>query len=214
MVNEFQNQWTEEHKNEYLENSYLLKEIDIRKNILVKDYHKLCEILNDFSSICSLQKFLQIRTLVGSRNFGLWIDGKKQATMVPLGDMLNHSATPDVKWFFEKETNAFVMNSIHSIISQGEISDSYGTKCNRSYIIFYGFVLSDNNKCRNTIFLQLNQPISTLKIQSLRDQKFDDRRHPVKLLIEILQMPQRVSLIFCSYYTPRFIIFILRRYSL
>mgnify|MGYP000600773328 FL=1 len=161
--------WSPAEK-KYLENSYLLTEIDIRKNILLKDYHKLCKILKDFSSICSLQKFLQIRTLVGSRNFGLWIDGKKQATMVPLGDMLNHSATPDVKWFFEKETNAFVMNSIHSIRSQGEISDSYGTKCNRSYILFYGFVLSDNNKCRNTIFLQLNQSISTLKIQGLRDQ--------------------------------------------
>ena len=95
--------WSPAEK-KYLENSYLLTEIDIRKEILVKDYRKLCKILKDFSSICSLQKFLQIRTLVGSRNFGLWIDGKKQATMVPLGDMLNHSATPDVKWFFEKET--------------------------------------------------------------------------------------------------------------
>uniref|UniRef100_A0A6C0ENW9 SET domain-containing protein n=1 Tax=viral metagenome TaxID=1070528 RepID=A0A6C0ENW9_9ZZZZ len=154
----------------YLENSYLLKEIDIRKDILVKDYHKLCQILHDFSSICSLQKFLQIRNLVGSRNFGLWIDGKKQATMVPLGDMLNHSATPDVKWFFEEETNAFVMNSIQSIIPHSAISDSYGTKCNRSYILFYGFVLSDDTKCRNTIFIQINQPISTIKIQGLRYQ--------------------------------------------
>jgi len=161
--------WSPAEK-KYLENSYLLTEIDIRKNILLKDYHKLCKILKDFSSICSLQKFLQIRTLVGSRNFGLWIDGKKQATMVPLGDMLNHSATPDVKWFFEEKTNAFVMNSIHSIRSHSAVSDSYGTKCNRSYILFYGFTLPGNNKCRNTIFLQLNQSISTLKIQGLRDQ--------------------------------------------
>jgi hypothetical protein len=163
--------WSPAEK-KYLENSYLLKEIDIRKNIMMKDYHKLCKILKEFhfSSICSLQKFLQIRTLVGSRNFGLWIDGKKQATMVPLGDMLNHSITPDVKWFFEEKTNAFVMNSIHSIRSHSAVSDSYGTKCNRSYILFYGFTLPGNNKCRNTIFLQLNQSISTLKIQGLRDQ--------------------------------------------
>jgi hypothetical protein len=156
----------------YLENSYLLKEIDIRKNILLKDYHKLCKILKEFhfSSVCSLQKFLQIRTLVGSRNFGLWIDGKKQATMVPLGDMLNHSIIPDVKWSFAEKINAFIMNSVHSIKSHSAISDSYGTKCNRSYILFYGFTLPDNNKCRNTIFLQLNQPVSTLKIQGLRDQ--------------------------------------------
>ena len=156
----------------YLENSYLLKEIDIRKGILLKDYHRLCKILKEFhfSSVCSLQKFLQIRTLVGSRNFGLWIDGKKQATMVPLGDMLNHSIIPDVKWSFAEKINAFIMNSVHSIKSHSAISDSYGTKCNRSYILFYGFTLPDNNKCRNTIFLQLNQPVSTIKIQGLRDQ--------------------------------------------
>jgi len=154
----------------YLENSYILKEIDIRKNILMKDYYKLCKMLKHFSSICSLQKFLQLRTFVGSRNFGLWIDGKKQATMVPLGDMLNHSATPDVKWFFEEETNSFIMNSTHLLKPTQEITDSYGIKCNRSYIIFYGFALSDNNKCRNTIFIQLNQPISTFNIQNQRDQ--------------------------------------------
>ena len=161
--------WSPAEK-KYLENSYLLKEIEIRKNILIKDYHTLCAILNDFSSICSLQKFLQIRTLVGSRNFGLWIDGKKQVTMVPLGDMLNHSVTPDVKWFFEEKTNAFVMNSTRTIKPHSAISDSYGTKCNRSYILFYGFTLPDNNKCRNTLFIQLNQPTSSFKMQGLRDQ--------------------------------------------
>ena len=161
--------WGSDEK-KYLENSYLLKEIDIRKNILVKDYRILCEILSEFhfSSICSLQKFLQLRTLVGSRNFGLWIDGKKQTTMVPLGDMLNHSSTPDVKWSFED--NAFVMNSVRSMQTHQDISDSYGIKCNRSYVLFYGFTLADNTKCRNTIFLELRQPISTFNIQSMRDQ--------------------------------------------
>ena len=158
--------WSKEDK-KYLENSYLLEEVAIRKKILMKDYQKLCEIISDFSSKCSLQKFLQIRTLVGSRNFGLWIDGKKQTTLVPLGDMLNHSDKPDVKWGFEKD--AFVMNSVHSLKSQ-EITDSYGIKCNRSYILFYGFTLVDNNKCRNTVFIELNQSSSTYNIQTMRDQ--------------------------------------------
>jgi hypothetical protein len=160
--------WSPEEKG-YLENSYLLKEIDIRKKILVKDYRILCEILSEFhfSSICSLQKFLQVRTLVGSRNFALWIDGKKQTTMVPLGDMLNHSNTPDVKWFFEKDS--FVMNSARPLQSRQDITDSYGIKCNRSYVLFYGFTLSDNTKCRNTIFIEIQQPISP-DMQSMRDQ--------------------------------------------
>ena len=163
--------WNDEDK-KYLEHSYLLNEIDIRKRILVKDYDKLCQILKEFnfSTVCSLQMFLQLRTIVGSRNFGLWIDGKKQATMVPLGDLLNHSVTPNVKWLFEEKSNAFVMNSVHPIKSHSAISDSYGTKCNRSYILFYGFALPDNNKCRNTIYLQLNQSVGTIKIQGLRNQ--------------------------------------------
>ncbi len=163
--------WNEEDK-KYLENSYLLSEIDTRKNILIKDYNKLCIILKefDFSNICSLQMFLQLRLIVGSRNFGLWIDGKKQATMVPLGDLLNHSNNPDVKWLFKNKSNTFVMNSIRPIKSRGVISDSYGTKCNRSYMLFYGFALSDNNKCRNTIYIHFNQQTSTVKIQDLRNQ--------------------------------------------
>ena len=105
-----------------------------------------------------MHKFLLLRTLIGSRNFGLWIDGKKQATMVPLGDMLNHSKNPDVKWSFEESSNAFVMNSKKDMKVHQEITDSYGTKCNRSYLLFYGFSLEEDNTCRNTIFIRLTQP--------------------------------------------------------
>uniref|UniRef100_A0A6C0C321 SET domain-containing protein n=1 Tax=viral metagenome TaxID=1070528 RepID=A0A6C0C321_9ZZZZ len=155
-----------------LENSYLLREIDIRKKILMDDYNALCQILIDFnfSQVCSLQLFLQLRTIVGSRNFGLWIDGKNQATLTPLGDLLNHSTNPDVKWTFEDKSDAFVMNAIRTIKSHSAISDSYGTKCNRSYLLFYGFALPDNKQCRNTVYLQLTQSVCTVKIQNMRDQ--------------------------------------------
>ena len=163
--------WNEADKR-YLENSYLLEEIKIRKHILTKDYQKISAILSEFkfSSICSLHKFLLLRTLIGSRNFGLWIDGKKQATMVPLGDMLNHSKKPDVKWYFEESSNTFVMNSKRDMKVHQEVTDSYGTKCNRSYLLFYGFSLEEDNTCRNTIFIRLTQPHTTFYMQNLRQQ--------------------------------------------
>ena len=102
--------WSKEEER-FLENSHLLEEIKTRKTVLTKDYHVLSQTIPHFNKYCSLQKFFELRTIIGLRNFGLWIDGTKQATMVPLGDMLNHSSEPDVKWSFEEAKDGFVMNS-------------------------------------------------------------------------------------------------------
>ena len=161
--------WSKKDK-KYLENSHLLKELNERMTILTGVYDRLVDILGKpFSSNCSLQRFLEIRTLVGSRNFGLWIDGEKQTTLVPLGDMLNHSKTPSVNWGFDKHKNSFVIKSNKALSPHQQITDSYGTKCNRSYMLYYGFALS-NNDYYNTLFLHLDQSTSTHRLQSLRDQ--------------------------------------------
>jgi hypothetical protein len=172
-LNNFPLFWSKSEKR-YLEKSHLIEELKTRKEVLTKDYHRLSQIIPQFSSYCSLQKYFELRTIIGSRNFGLWIDGKKEATMVPLGDMLNHSSEPDVKWYFEDDVNGFVMNSIKSIPAHREITDSYGSKCNRSYLIFYGFALEDDKKCRNTIFLTIPQPDTNFRIQNMRNQLISD----------------------------------------
>ncbi len=165
--------WSKEEER-FLESSHLLEEIKTRKTVLTKDYHVLSQTIPHFNKYCSLQKFFELRTIIGSRNFGLWIDGTKQATMVPLGDMLNHSSDPDVKWYFEDSVDGFVMNSVKKIPAHHEITDSYGTKCNRSYLIFYGFALDDDTKCRNTVFITLGQSNTNFRIQNLRNQITSD----------------------------------------
>jgi len=172
-LNNFPLFWSKKEK-EYLENSYLLEEIKTRKMVLTKDYNVLVQTIPHFNRYCSLQKFIELRTIIGSRNFGLWIDGNKQATMVPLGDMLNHSSEPDVKWYFEESVDGFVMNSIKTIPAHHEITDSYGTKCNRSYLIFYGFTLDDDKNFRNNVFLTLHQSPTNFKMQNLRNQLISD----------------------------------------
>ena len=47
-------------------------------------------------------------------------------------------------------------------------------KCNRSYLIFYGFTLDDDKNFRNTIFLTLHQPNTNFKMQNLRNQLITD----------------------------------------
>jgi len=172
-LNNFPLFWTNKEKG-FLENSYLLEEIKTRKMVLTKDYNVLVQTIPHFKRYCSLQKFMELRTIIGSRNFGLWIDGTKQATMVPLGDMLNHSSEPDVKWSFEEAKDGFVMNSVKTISSHQEITDSYGTKCNRSYLIFYGFALEDDKNCRNTVFLTIPQSNTNFRMQNLRNQLTSD----------------------------------------
>ncbi len=172
-LNNFPVFWSKEEK-QFLENSHLLEEIKTRKAVLTKDHTVLSQIIPHFHKYCSLQKFIELRTIIGSRNFGLWIDGIKQATMVPLGDMLNHSSEPDVKWYFEDSVNGFVMNSVRKISAHQEITDSYGIKCNRSYLIFYGFALDDDKKCRNTVFITLHQSNTNFRMQNLRNQLISD----------------------------------------
>ena len=123
--------------------------------VLTKDYNVLVNTIPHFKRYCSLQKFMELRTIIGSRNFGLWIDGTKQATMVPLGDMLNHSSEPDVKWSFEEAKDGFVMNSVKTISAHREITDSYGTKCNRSFtrkgMVKYHFIKTHKQKGKRVL---------------------------------------------------------------
>ena len=144
----------------YLENSHLLNLIKSRKEDLNYDYTTLCLALDGFKEFCSWGEFMWLRSIIGSRNFGISIKNKKQAAMVPLSDMLNHSMKPDVNWHFNNTTDAFVMESNKALSSNQEISDSYGSKCNSRYLLYYGFALHDGSeKDRNTILFEISQQI-------------------------------------------------------
>jgi histone-lysine N-methyltransferase SETD3 len=68
---------------------------------------------------------------VGSRNFGININGVKRTTMVPWADMLNHFRPRETSWTFDNSQQGFTMTSLKQLSSGQQIMDSYGKKCNR-----------------------------------------------------------------------------------
>jgi protein-histidine N-methyltransferase len=146
---------------QFLESSYIRKEVEKRKQSFINDYGILCRACNNFADVCSEDKFMYVRSIIGSRNFGLFIDGTKQSAMVPFADMLNHSENTNTKWYYNSKKHRFVLDSVNKIKSGSEIVDTYGTKCNSKYLLYYGFTLSDDFENRNYIEIRVSQQVKT-----------------------------------------------------
>jgi hypothetical protein len=137
----------------FLENSHFLSSITDRRKILEDNYKELCR-LPGFSKKFTFGDFCTVRTLVGSRNFGLNVDSSQVTAMVPLGDMFNHERPPDVKWTFEQNLDSYTMRANHDIKHGQAITDSYGKKSNNEYLLYYGFTSPDNDyNCKTLIDL-------------------------------------------------------------
>ena len=63
--------------------------------------------------------------------------------MVPIADMLNHRAKPNVVWSFDHNLQSFTMIATKAINPGQPIYDSYGKKSNLQYLKNFGFALAD-----------------------------------------------------------------------
>ena len=72
---------------------------------------------NNYKEILKQSKEFKVRNLV--------INNKKQAAMVPLSDMLNHSMKPDVNWSFDSNMDSFVMKSNKALLKNQEIKKPF-----------------------------------------------------------------------------------------
>ena len=103
--------WTNEMLS-WLSGSTLVSDIRDRKATLRADYDELCRVSALFASTHSFEAFLEVRTAVGSRNFGIRIDGEKSTAMVPFADMLNHYRPRETSWTFDSMRDCFTITSI------------------------------------------------------------------------------------------------------
>ncbi len=92
-----------------LESSDFLKDITARKRMLTNEYESLCNLSNIFGREISLYDWLWARSIVGSRNFSINVDGISKSAMVPLADMLNHYRPAETKWGYNNAKKGFTI---------------------------------------------------------------------------------------------------------
>ena len=89
---------------------------------------------------------------MGSRIFGLHIDGSKTDILAPFADMLNHRLPKQTTWNYIDDQQGFLIESLQHIDSGVEVFDSYGKKCNSRYLLNYGFVVDLNPETQVVLF--------------------------------------------------------------
>jgi len=103
----------------------------------------------------NFEDFKRIRTLVNSRIFGTYINGEEDDSMVPFADMFNYKwQTSMIRWKYDNDMKAFTVIANEEIKRGEEVYLSYGHKDNRSFFLFYGFVIDDNEN--NFAYLNVN----------------------------------------------------------
>jgi len=150
--------WNEEQLS-WLKGSPIIDDILDRKRNMETDYDEVCRVCPEFRRF-SFNEFLEIRTAVGSRNFGIVIHGNKRTAMVPFSDMLNHYRPRETSWTFEDSKDAFTITSLSALLPQQQVMDSYGKKCNSKFFLHYGFAVECNReedgKCQNEMYIRLS----------------------------------------------------------
>ena len=149
----------DESELEWLRGSKLVGDIAARKENMRSDYDEVCRIAPEFAKYSFEEDFLPLRTAVGSRNFGIVVDGEKVTAMVPYADMLNHFRPRETSWTFNNARNAFVITSLKTLVSGQQVMDSYGKKCNSKFLLHYGFAIESNReedgKCQNEVVVRV-----------------------------------------------------------
>lgn len=142
----------------WLQGSPLINDIIERKKSMRGDYDEICRLCPEFKRY-SFQEFLEIRTAVGSRNFGIIMQGEKRTAMVPYADMLNHFRPRETSWTYDNSCGAFTITSLSAMEAGQQVMDSYGKKCNSKFFLHYGFAVEwnreEDGKCQNELLFKL-----------------------------------------------------------
>eukprot|EP00949_MAST-11_sp_MAST-11-sp1_P002718 g2718.t1 len=126
-----------------LKGSYILHQIQLRKDAIQNDYTMICNADPSFKRF-SLDNFAWARMIVCSRNFGGTIHGVRSSAMVPMADLLNHKRPRHSRWAFDESSSQFTIHSTAEISAGSSVYDSYGRKCQHRFLLNYGFAVESN----------------------------------------------------------------------
>jgi len=151
--------WSEEQLDTWLHGSPLVNDVRERRATIRADYDAVCRVVSGFADKHAFRDFLAVRTAVGSRNFGIVVDGEKRTSMIPLADMLNHFRPRETSWCFDNVKRCFVINSLRDLEPGQQVLDSYGRKDNSRFLLHYGFAVENNReddgRCQNELMVML-----------------------------------------------------------
>lgn len=109
-----------------------------------RDYRALCAGDPRWAQF-SLELFQWAMTVTASRCFALNRQGQTQVLgLVPLLDLFNHRQTPNQRWCFDNDRDAFTLTTAADVATGEALTISYGTKNDLRFWLHYGFLDNDN----------------------------------------------------------------------
>lgn len=193
-------------------------QLDIIKNTSLYDItiNKIKTTNDDFKNLYNLtshilpfskKEYLWARLCVNSRNFGITKNNKSINCLAPFADMLNHSFSQNTKWSYDNKINKFVVRALQDIPINTIVTDTYGYRDAKTYLLWYGFFPKDlhtveinglninstkkdniNEITKNKILEKLNLlKLDYQKYSHLKDKKYEQPLEYLKTEIDILQ---------------------------
>ena len=141
---------------EILNGTQFLESLEKKKRSIKKDYDLLAKYIPGFSKY-DFNFFKKWREVVGSRVFGVIINGKRNTIIVPFADLLNHKRPQETYWNYDNKASSFFIEGTANIKEGHEVFDSYGQKTNSVFLLNYGFTDKNNKYIKFRIDLELNK---------------------------------------------------------
>jgi histone-lysine N-methyltransferase SETD3 len=134
----------EESELEYLNGCYELRKLRDVRRLLHSEYDKTISALPGHRTF-TREEYRWARCVIASRAFITEISGQRVSSLVPLADMLDHSASNNVRWRSEA-THGFLYIAARDIEAGETLTISYGAVGNSRLFVVYGFCLENNER--------------------------------------------------------------------
>eukprot|EP01083_Nonionella_stella_P248864 861155_1 len=124
--------------------SITIKKIESRLNVWHQQYDSLKDVFESENIL--FEDFVWSRLVTITRIFGMTINDHKTSGLVPFADLLDHKKKKNVRWTYDNNQSAFIVQANDKIQIGDELFVTYGTKCNSRFFVNYGFISASKNE--------------------------------------------------------------------
>mmetsp|Transcript_2671 Transcript_2671/g.3863 ORF Transcript_2671/g.3863 Transcript_2671/m.3863 type:complete len:474 (+) Transcript_2671:106-1527(+) len=158
--------WTEDQKKE-LKGTKTLAKTNAVKAAIKEMWGRVSQVAAVQKAGWTLEDFAWARYTVLTRTFGVDMQGKEATIMVPMADMANHEFDRPSRWKYDDKKKGFVVKVIRDLDIGANLTDTYGSKGNDSFLPFYGFCL-ENNEFNQGRFVLPVKNVNGVEVDFLR----------------------------------------------